>query len=248
MEINKFKIQDGLYEFPYHHIPYLDNNNVVVRYRSLNWGYKYLCYLLHIKEKVDSLKPGSVLDVGCGDGRLLGLLSDRIECKVGVDLSGRSIAFAKAFYPGIDFYNKNAADMEESFDVVIAMEVLEHIPDESINQFLKNLEIRAKKGGYIYISVPTKNQLPNKKHYRHYDIDMFGQQLNESGSRARIVKVEYLYREPLWLKVYNKLIHNRLWFWEVEIVNRLVWKYIWRRLRIADKSNGHDMIVTLQKY
>ena len=244
---NKFKIQENQYEFPYHHIPYLDGKGNVVRYRILNWGFKYFCYLLHIKEKIEFLEPRSVLDVGCGDGRLLGLLDSRIEIKVGVDLSERSIAFARALYGGIEFHNEDAINIDESFDVVVAMEVLEHVPDKAVDDFFKTLESKVKEGGYIVISVPTVVQPLNKKHYRHYDIDLFKKQLEKSDVGLSIKSVEYIYKEPLWLRVYNKITINKLWLFEVKFLNKIVWKCVWKRLRIAEENNGHDLVVTLQK-
>ena len=87
----KQTIQENLYDFPYHYIPQVNEKGAVSRYRFLDWGFEYLCYILHIKDIIESLSPYSVLDVGCGEGRFLGLLSNQIVRKVGVDLSERAI-------------------------------------------------------------------------------------------------------------------------------------------------------------
>ena len=169
MTEDKFKIQDDLYEFPYHHIPYFDGNGYGRRYRDLQWGFEYLCYLKYAKEIVESLRPSSVLDVGCGTGRFIGLLGDSIHRKVGVDLSERAIAFAKAFHAatkdaGIDFHATDASCIAGDFDVVTAIEVLEHIPDAEVPGFLQTLMSRAKSGGHVLLSVPTTNCPLNRKH------------------------------------------------------------------------------------
>jgi SAM-dependent methyltransferase len=103
---NKFEYQENEFVFPYHHIPYLDRQISVVNQRSLGWGFKYFSYLLRIKELVDEIIPTSLLDVGCGEGRFLGLLADNIRM-VGVDLSQRSIRFAPALLKEqLIFYHK----------------------------------------------------------------------------------------------------------------------------------------------
>lgn len=237
--------QEKQYIFPYHHIPYLDKDKVVNRYRILDWGFKYFCYLLHIKDKVESFKPKSVLDIGCGDGRLLGLLDKNIN-KAGVDFSEKAISFAKVFYPEIKFYKKDAREIDEEFDMVVVMEVLEHIPDENIDSLLKTLEKQTNKGGQCIISVPTKIQTLNRKHYRHYDLELFKKQLNDSDIKMKIENVEYIYKESFYLKFYKKLTFNRFWVFEINFINKFIWQYIWKKLRIADEKTGHCMIITLK--
>jgi 2-polyprenyl-3-methyl-5-hydroxy-6-metoxy-1,4-benzoquinol methylase len=240
------KIQENQYKFPYHHIPYLDNNGFFLRYRSLSWSFKYFCYLLHIKNKVESFGPKNVLDVGCGDGRLLGVLDKDIR-KTGVDFSKKAIAFASAFHPEIEFLYKDARGVEKEFDVVIAMEVLEHIPVKEVSNFLKTLDGRVARGGHCLISVPTTVQPLNKKHYRHYDLELFKKQLAEAEITMKIKSVEYVYKEPLWLKLYIKLTINHFWIVSFKKIENIIWKHVWKKLKITNKKNGHCMVVTLQK-
>jgi len=72
--MDKFALQDQAYEFPYHHIPYFEpGSGAGIHVRRLRWGLEYLCHLRHLAEVIAGLQVSSVLDVGCGDGRLLGL-------------------------------------------------------------------------------------------------------------------------------------------------------------------------------
>jgi len=246
--IRRKQLQEDQYIFPYHHIPNLNESGEMVRYRVLDWSFKYFCYLLHIKDKIEYLRPKSILDVGCGDGRLLGIL-DTIETRkrVGVDLSKRSVMFAKAFYPEVEFYNKDANEIEQEFDVVVAMEVLEHVPDEDVSCFLRTLGKRARKGGHVIISVPTLLQPLNKKHYRHYNLGLLRKEVENARQDLQIVNAEYIYRESFWLKQYRKITSNRFWFLEIKPANRIVWKCIWKHLRFADERTGHNLVVTLKK-
>lgn len=245
-EQNKFEVQENQYMFPYHHIAYLDEQNNVVNHRSLDWGFKYFCYLLRIKELVKDFNPASILDIGCGEGRFLGLLENNIR-KVGVDLSPRPIRFAKAFHPDIEFHAIDANLLEEGFGVVTAIEVLEHIPDEEIINFFNILENRTKPNGNIIISVPTTVLPTSKKHYRHYTLEIFKEQLNRSNVNLEIKHVEYVYKSASWIRLYSKLTQNKFWIFEIKLLRNWVWKIIKSHYSKANEKNGEEMIIVLKK-
>mgnify|MGYP003143820528 FL=1 len=243
---NKFEYQENQYIFPYHHIPYLDSENNVVNHRSLGWGFKYFTYLLRIRELVEEINPDSILDVGCGEGRFLGLLGNRIR-KVGVDLSPRPIKFAQAFHPDIEFHCADANQLKEEFDVVTAIEVLEHVPDEQVTNFLKILEKRLMESGKIIISVPTTVLPVSEKHYRHYTLEILKQQLENSKINLEIEHVEYVYKSSSLLKLYSKLTQNKLWIIEIRPLRNFVWRMVKSKYTIANEGNGEEMIVILKK-
>lgn len=245
--LDRYRIQHDQYSFPYHHIPHFDNKDVAVRFRTLRWGFEYLCYLSHICEIVYSLTPSSVLEVGCGDGRVIGMLDRGIDRRVGVDLSKQAIRFAKAFHQDVEFLSLDARELKETFDVVLAIEVLEHIPDDQINTFLKSLEKRTNSDGYVVLSVPTTIVPLNKKHYRHYDLSLLQKQLEEARVHLDIVNVEYVYKKSRLIKQYLKFTQNHLWFIELRVLNRLMWNYVWKRLRKTDEKRGQHLVVVLRK-
>ena len=244
---DRFKIQDEQYRFPYHYIPYFGADGVGVRSRTLLWGLEYLCYLAHIKELVCSLNPSSVLDIGCGDGRFIGMLDRGIARRVGIDLSERSICFAHAFYPEIEFRAGDACELDETFDLVVSIEVLEHVPDNQTGKFLRTLAERTNMGGHAIISVPTTVVPLNKKHYRHYDLELFREELASSGARLEIVKVDYVYRSSRLIELHLRLSYNRWWLIEFYPLQRVIWNYVWNKLRMARKENGTHLVIVLRK-
>ena len=69
--IDKEKIiQEKEYEFPYHHIPKLENKKFKP-YRNGTWGYHYLGKIQLIKNELNRIKFNTLIDLGCGDDRLL---------------------------------------------------------------------------------------------------------------------------------------------------------------------------------
>ena len=79
------------------------------------------------------LRPNSVIDVGCGTGNLLHELVERAapERVVGIDYTRSGVRRAAQLVPGGEFLVADIYDLslDETFDVVLCTEVLEHVPD-----------------------------------------------------------------------------------------------------------------------
>lgn len=245
--IERFQRQELQYKFPYHYIPHLDEEGYATRFRVLDWGLEYLCYQLHIAQLVDKYHPASILDVGCGDGCFLGLLSDVIPRRVGCDLSNRAISYAKAFHPDVDYRCVDIKDLDESFDVVTCIEVLEHIPEEQLYSFIGNLFRRCNSGGKLIISVPTKILPLNKKHYRHYDFTILLDEVNQIDEQYEVEKIEYIFHSPKWMKTLLTLTNNKFFVFEPHFIRKRIWKAIWSQYRLAAEKNGHHLVVCLSK-
>jgi len=80
-------------------------------------------------------KELNCLDIGCGHG----ILCKRFKKYVGVDISDYVIEENKKKYPGIEFYAKDAKDIKDEriFDVVLAIDTLEHFPEKEIEWYLE---------------------------------------------------------------------------------------------------------------
>lgn len=244
--VDRFAIQDAQYEFPYHYLPHLVAGSAR-RTRSLRWGRQYLCYLLYLAERIRTLAPGSMLDVGCGDGRLLSLLVEHIPSCRGVDLSSAAIRFARAFVPQARFDEVDAGSIAETFDVVSAIEVLEHVPDEHVAAFLQALAARCHPGGHVVISVPTTNVALTAKHYRHYDETLLRAQLASSGAPLEVQELAWVYRQPAWLRTLDRFVDNKFFRLEIAALDRVLWEHTWRRLRDAGPATGHHLVAILRR-
>lgn len=110
------------------------------------------------------LKDVRLVDVGCGGGILSEALANQGARVVGVDMAGDSIEVARkhAQMGGLDIDYKistaeTLADSERSaFDVVVCMEMLEHVP--SPESVIKSCAEMAKVGGKVFFS--TLNRHP----------------------------------------------------------------------------------------
>ncbi len=110
-----------------------------------------------IYKELKPLKIATVLDVGCGEGFTLKKLKEKKIGKIfkGVDLEKEAIKLGKRENPNLDLsigdiYNLKFKD--NSFDLVISTEVLEHLEKPGIA--LKELKRVSKK--YILLSVPNE--------------------------------------------------------------------------------------------
>ena len=62
-------------------------------------------------------------------------LRDFVPVTAGVDPSAKAIAFARAFNPYADVMAGDVAQVSAQHDVVTAVEVFEHVPDEEVGPF-----------------------------------------------------------------------------------------------------------------
>ena len=94
-----------------------------------------------------------ILEIGCADGRLLDLIDSKY--KVGVDISINALKHVKSIKYAANVKKLPFAD--DSFELVICSEVLEHLNDIIFQDTLKEMNRISSK--YILISVPYKEQL-----------------------------------------------------------------------------------------
>jgi 2-polyprenyl-3-methyl-5-hydroxy-6-metoxy-1,4-benzoquinol methylase len=242
-----FQEQEVQYEYPYHHIPHFLEDKSATRTRNLDWGFDYLACQYFTKLCIEKINPSSVLEVGCGDGAIIGSLSPDIPRRVGVDLSERAISFAQVFFPGVEFKAQDAGLISEQFDAVLAVEVLEHIPDEGVSSFLRILEDKTCSNGYIYISVPSVNLPLYKKHFRHYTPNLLQKQIEEAGLNVDILEMRFFRSPVLFENFYKRLTCNRFWIGEFHPLRRIIWKNIVSSIETYNSKTAQHVIAVLKK-
>ena len=158
-------------------------------------------------EKIESLleldrnRKYKVLDVGCGQGDLLGRLSSSIESGsylVGIDEAENLVENAKETYPSFEFHREKFTDSlsfnDDSFDIVVSVDTLECIPNKSalINEIHRVLT----PGGKVV--------------FTHWDWDT---QVYNSANKSIIRKfvVAFSDWQQEWMEASDGQMGRRLW-------------------------------------
>jgi SAM-dependent methyltransferase len=244
MDNPKFEIQDDQYQFPYHYLAFMDDKTPQIK-RTLGWGFEYLSYVSVVIEEIKKLKYKNILDVGCGDGYLLNNLETSFP-KLGIDLSEKAIMFANAFAKDAKFEIKDLFTLEEKYDLISLIEVLEHIPNDFVKPFMTQVLSLINKDGHFIISVPTTVLPLNKKHYRHYDEKLLSEHIEAYGN-VELIKERRVYKNPSILKFFMRLLNNRIWSINSKYILNKFWKWHLKNNIDADKQSGYHIIRIYKK-
>jgi cyclopropane fatty-acyl-phospholipid synthase-like methyltransferase len=166
--------QEAHYEFPYHYIPmWTDNRFSQVRYWTSGLG--YIGRIKFVFDQLEKRSFDSLIDIGCGDGRFLGEVAKRYRQVrlLGVDYSQRAIKLAEAMNPDLDYKTIDIVKetLVDRFEVATVIEVLEHIPPEQTDRFLRGVANTLREHGRLILTVPHANRKVANRHYQHFDSD-----------------------------------------------------------------------------
>lgn len=156
------------------------------------------------------------MDIGCGDGRSTAYLSDNLpHCSItGCDYSDRALALAslmsgqsKISWNNVNLYEPETSN--ETYDVITAIEVFEHIPPERLPVTLVNVRSMLRPGGSLLITVPSSLLPQSKKHYQHFTPDGIRMMLAGAGFEVQHLAGQQRHGHPLF-HLY-RLFENRYW-------------------------------------
>jgi SAM-dependent methyltransferase len=116
-----------------------------------------------VEEYLQELPAGSrVLDLGCGNGAVLGSFLDRGWKLVGLDFSKSGIEHARKRWPSVRFEVGDATQdltFLGEFDAIYSTEVIEHVVLP--RRFVQNCFRLLKPGGTVVLSTPYHGWLRN---------------------------------------------------------------------------------------
>jgi 2-polyprenyl-3-methyl-5-hydroxy-6-metoxy-1,4-benzoquinol methylase len=170
----------------------------------INW-----LFWQRLRKTMDTIERAApyqrVLDFGCGSGVLLPFLSDIADNVIAVDVDLIPFERMKAqinFPSNIEVHDTRSFPLDKlsaaSFDIIIALDVLEHVDD--LSSTLKSLLRLLKPGSRLIISGPTENifyKLGRRVAGREYTGDYHERGIAEIkhqlASLARIEQIAVLY-------------------------------------------------------
>lgn len=127
----------------------------------------YECYTNYYKNSLKPVLPSnkniSLLDVGCGFGIALYSLNKMgYKNIIGIDSSKQQIEIAKNNNINAEYTDDTISwlnNHQEEFEVILALDVIEHIPIKEQIRFLKAINNSLKKGGMFISTVPNANSI-----------------------------------------------------------------------------------------
>lgn len=176
--------------------------------------------LRHIKSLLTLnkfIKRGNLIDIGCSQGSII----DHIKKKhpdvnvYGIDLNQNAINNPVSADIRIEY--KLLSDVTEKFDNIIALHVLEHIPD--FGEFFSQIKRIAKPGAILYFALPNINSynathliqswgaLNPTQHSWHFSKTSFRKLINQFLPESEILLLKTSWIWPFsWKRFYRNIL------------------------------------------
>ncbi|MDP7323689.1 MAG: class I SAM-dependent methyltransferase [Candidatus Woesearchaeota archaeon] len=152
-----------------------ENYDVIYSLEKQNWWYRARRDLLYKVLKGMHKQFDKTLDFGCGVGANLSMLRKISKNVIGIDYSQKAIDYCanRGYDHAVRMSGDNLEFEENSFDLVLCSDVLEHIEDDKTA--LKEIARVLKPGGILLFTVPAHNYLWGpvdeiSNHFRRYEL------------------------------------------------------------------------------
>lgn len=154
------------------------------------------------RQAIGMISGASVLDLGCGDGLFLSLVSNPAIKKFGIDISPVAISHLKQRGldgKAYDFAENDLPFPDQSFDSVTALDVLEHLyfPERVLREALRVSKECVIIGVPNFSSLPARlsvligkvpeNNRPKKGHCFWFNLDVLRRIVDESGGEITLL-------------------------------------------------------------
>ncbi len=150
--------------------------------------------LLFAYEEATNLTEGQLLEVGCGVGRGIAILSKHCEQYTGIDKNEKLIAQLQQSFPKAKFVYQNVPPLKDiptdSYDCVVAFQVIEHIENDDL--FIKELRRVLKNKGQLIITTPNikRSLTRNPWHVREYTAQQLSALMKRHFTKLRTYGVQ----------------------------------------------------------
>jgi 2-polyprenyl-3-methyl-5-hydroxy-6-metoxy-1,4-benzoquinol methylase len=132
----------------------LQGRAVIMDYINRNEYYSTIARLLIMKYNLSD----RILDVGCSSGQLVGAFHSLGVEAFGIDISREMICESpnelRDYLINLDITGKKLPFMDGYFELIVLLDVIEHIPLSVLENVLNELRRVLKANGIIYISTP----------------------------------------------------------------------------------------------
>ncbi|GEM_PF-2351852 len=161
-----------------------------------------------IKKISKENKIKDICEIGCGVGNLSKKLGENGFKVDAFDLDSEAVHLAKKYNQSnnVNFFSKDVLrlNMNKKYDLVMAIEVIEHIKDDI--GAIRNANRILDKNGFLLITVPInedyRTEFDNRSgHFRRYYVDDLTGKLRQQG--FNIIKIKYFNFPLLWLWYFN---------------------------------------------
>ncbi len=117
---------------------------------------------------------GATLELGCGEGRGVGIIAENADSYLALDKIPEVINKLTTQFPDLEFRQAvfpPVALPDASFDAIVSFQVIEHIKDDEL--FIKELRRLLKPGGKAIITTPNNKMTLSRNpwHIREYTAD-----------------------------------------------------------------------------
>jgi 2-polyprenyl-3-methyl-5-hydroxy-6-metoxy-1,4-benzoquinol methylase len=230
------KKQEEEYDFPYHYVSQFRNGFN----QSFNdtWGINYVSTIEYLIQRLKNEEFKTVIDIGCGDGRLVRELSIEFSEKriLGIDYSDHAVSLAKILNKGCEYYQADiTSQIIEKADLVVLMEVFEHIPPEIADNFVEGIYNHLNENGILFITVPHQNKPVEFKHYRHFSNETISKCFSEKFIIEEIIPFE---SNGIRKRLIDKILTNRFFILNSQKLKNYFYKYYKNNLFLLDNDES----------
>jgi len=147
-----------------------------------------------VKQWYDFFKPASVLDLGCGRGAYLYYWQWFVSRAFGHDIN--KWAITNSFAPG-KVFGLQCYDIDSGYDLITAIDLLEHLNDEDLDKTLKAMY---EKGNKFLFSIPfigDPNLEADNTHIQKMTKEEWIEELTKYGFNVRDPPSHWMFKEQI---------------------------------------------------